>query len=98
MYIPSFSPVSVIFPSNPVISDFILFEEYLKPGWSHTLASHGYLPFQNETTTFIACGKNIKQGVVVERGSMLNEASTMAAMLGMEMNDTEGTPWTEILK
>lgn len=75
-----------------------LFEEYLKPGWSHTIASHGYLPFQNETTTFIACGKNVKQGVVVERGSMLNEASTMAAMLGMEMNDTEGTPWVEILK
>ena len=75
-----------------------LFEEYLKPGWSHTVASHGYLPFMNETTTFIACGKNIKQGVVVERGSMLNEASTMAAMLGMEMNDTEGTPWFEILK
>ena len=61
-----------------------LFEEYLKPGWSHTVASHGYLPFMNETTTFIACGKNVKQGVVVERGTMLNEASTMAAMLGME--------------
>lgn len=75
-----------------------LFEEYLKPGWHHSAASHGYLPFRDETTTFIAAGKNIKQGVVVERGSMLNEASTMAAMLQMEMNDTEGKPWTEIIK
>ena len=75
-----------------------LFKEYLRPGWHSNAASHGHLPSSDETTTFIACGKNVKQGVVIERGSMMNEASTMAAMLGMEMNDTEGTPWTEMLK
>ena len=75
-----------------------LFKEYLRPGWHSNAASHGHLPSSDETTTFIACGKNVKQGVVIERGSMMNEASTMAAMLGMEMNDTEGTPWDEILK
>ena len=75
-----------------------LFEEYLKPGWHHSKASHGYLPFRDETTVFVAAGKNIQQGVVIERSSMLNEASTMAAMLGMEMNDTEGSPWVEMIK
>ena len=75
-----------------------LFKEYLKPGWHSSVASHGHLPFLDQTTTFIACGKNVKQGVVIERGSMVQEASTMAAMLGMEMTGTDGSPWTELLK
>lgn len=75
-----------------------LFERYLKPGWHHSLASHGYLPFRDETTVFLAVGKNVKEGVVIERSTMLNEAATMAAMLGMEMSDTDGVPWTELIK
>lgn len=75
-----------------------LFKEYLKPGWHSNHASHGHLPSSDETTTFIAYGKNVKKGVVIERGSMVNEASTMACMLGMEMNDTEGSPWYEMIK
>lgn len=75
-----------------------LFEEYLKPGWHHSVASHGYLPTRDETTTFLACGKNVKQGVVIERSSMLNEAPTMAAMLGLNMDDTDGVVWTEMIK
>ena len=75
-----------------------LFEEYLKPGWHHSLASHGYLPFRDETTAFLAFGKNVKEGVVIERGSMLNEAATMAAMLGLKMEDTEGIQWQELIK
>lgn len=75
-----------------------LFQEYLKPGWKHTVASHGYLPFRDETTTFLGFGKNIKEGIVIERSSMLNEASTMARILGFNMDGTEGTPWDEIIK
>lgn len=75
-----------------------LFEEYLKPGWHHSLASHGYLPFKDETTAFLAFGKNVQQGVVIERGTMLNEAVTMAAMLGLTMEDTEGAEWQELIK
>ncbi|MDD6467888.1 MAG: alkaline phosphatase family protein [Erysipelotrichaceae bacterium] len=75
-----------------------LFEKYLKPGWHHSLASHGYLPFRDETTAFIACGKHVKEGVVIERGSMLNEAVTMAHLLGIEMDGTEGVPWTEMIQ
>lgn len=75
-----------------------LFEEYLKPGWHRSKASHGYLPFRDETTVFLAAGKNIQEGVVIERSSMVNEASTMAAMLGMEMDGTDGAPWNEIIK
>lgn len=61
-------------------------------------ASHGGLPFKDETTTFIACGPAIKQGVVVERRSMVDEAPTMAKMLGFEMPDIDGVTIEEILK
>lgn len=61
-------------------------------------ASHGALPFKNQTTTFIACGPNVKKGVVIERGKMVDEAPTMAAMLGFEMLDIDGQCIKEIIK
>lgn len=59
--------------------------------------SHGALPFKNETTTFIGTGPAIKPGVVVERRNMVDEASTMARMIGIEMPDTDGEVISEIL-
>ncbi len=73
------------------------FEKYLKPGQYNSVASHGHLPFLDETTTFIACGPNVKPGVVIERSSMINEAPTMAAMLGLEMKNTDGVIIKEII-
>ena len=75
-----------------------LFEEYLKPGWHHSLASHGYLSFKDQTTTFIACGPSVKKGVVIERSSMVNEASTMAKMVGYDFDGTDGSAWNEMLQ
>ena len=75
-----------------------LFAKHLSPGKHRTLASHGHLPFKDETTTFIACGPAIKEGVVIERSTMLNEAPTMAAMLGLTMGQTDGSIWHELLK
>ena len=75
-----------------------LFEEYLKPGWHHSLASHGYLSFRDQTTTFIACGPSVKKGVVIERSSMVNEASTMAKMVGYDFDGTDGSAWNEMLQ
>ena len=73
------------------------FEKYLKPGQYNSVASHGHLPFLDETTTFIACGPDVKPGVVIERSSMVNEAPTMAAMLGLEMKNTDGVIIKEII-
>ena len=73
------------------------FEKYLPAGRHSSVASHGHLPWRDETTTFIACGPDVKQGVVIERSSMVNEAPTMAAMLGLEMKDTDGKVIEEII-
>ncbi|RDW18343.1 hypothetical protein CWR48_12240 [Oceanobacillus arenosus] len=60
--------------------------------------SHGGLPHKKETTTFIASGPAIKPGVVVDKGLMVDEAVTMAYMLGLEMKDTDGNLIKEILR
>lgn len=74
------------------------FEKYLKPGQHTSVASHGHLPWRDETTTFIAAGPNVKKGVVIERSSMVNEAPTMAAMLGLEMENIDGSTIVDLLK
>ncbi len=73
------------------------FEKYLKPGQYNSKASHGHLPWRDETTTFIAWGPHVRKNVVVERSSMINEAPTMAAMLGLQMENTDGKVIEEII-
>ena len=68
-----------------------LFEEYLKPGWSHTMASHGYLPFVNETTTFIACGKNVPEKIAeIVSGVAEGCVQSGAALIGGETAEHPG--------
>ena len=61
-------------------------------------ATHGGSPTRNEVTTFMAAGPNVIPGVVVETRSMVDEAPTMARMLGFTMPDTDGTAIEEILR
>ena len=53
------------------------------------MASHGHLPFRDETTTFFACGPDIKKGTFIERDSMLKVAGTLAKIMKMEMKGKE---------
>ncbi|MCL2093209.1 MAG: ectonucleotide pyrophosphatase/phosphodiesterase [Treponema sp.] len=61
-------------------------------------ASHGGLPFKEETTSFLAYGPSIKQGVSLEHALMVDEAPTMARMLGFDMPNVDGRVLTELLK
>ena len=74
------------------------FEKYLRPGQHSSVASHGHLPWRDETTTFIACGPDVSENVVIERSSMVNEAPTMAAMLGLSMENTDGKVIEELIR
>lgn len=69
------------------------------PG-SHKIgaATHGGSPTREELTTFMAAGPDVKAGVVLPRRPMVDEAPTMARMLGFTMPDTDGTVMEEILK
>ena len=61
-------------------------------------ATHGGDPNREELTAFLACGPDIQKGVVVERRSMVDEASTMARMMGFDMPNTDGAVIEEILR
>ena len=71
---------------------------HLSPDHFHSVASHGHLPSRDQTTTFFACGPSIRKGVVLEREPMVNEAPTLAAMVGLTMQNIEGHTINEILK
>ena len=74
-----------------------IFCKYLGPGHYNSVASHGHLPWKDETTTLFACGPGVKKGAVLERTRMINEAPTLAALCGLTMQNIEGETINEIL-
>ncbi|MBR6088471.1 MAG: alkaline phosphatase family protein [Anaerolineaceae bacterium] len=74
-----------------------IFKVHLGPGLYFSVASHGHMPERDETTTFFACGPSVRKGVVIPRTKMINEAPTMAAMVGLNMDKCEGHVIKEIL-
>lgn len=55
-------------------------------------------PAREEVTTFFAAGPDVRPGTVHGSRSMVDEAPTMAAMLGLTMPDVDGAPIFEILR
>ena len=61
-------------------------------------ASHGYLPSRdNYKTFFIAYGKTIKKGVVLEKGKLINHGPTIAKILDIDLRDCNGIVEERIL-
>lgn len=61
-------------------------------------ASHGYLPSRdNYKTFFIAYGKTIKKGVVLEKGKLINHGPTIAKILDIDLRDCYGIVEERIL-
>lgn len=60
-------------------------------------ATHGGSPKRSEVTTFIASGHDVRSGVVIERCLMVDEAPTIARMLGFDMPGTDGLAIEELL-
>ena len=60
-------------------------------------ATHGSCPERQENTTFIACGPSVRKGVVIEKAEMVDEAPTMARMIGFDMPDIDGRTLDEML-
>lgn len=61
-------------------------------------ASHGYLPSRdNYKTFFIAYGKTIKKGVLLEKGKLINHGPTIAKILDIDLRDCDGIVEERIL-
>ena len=61
-------------------------------------ATHGYMPDYGPQPVFVAKGPDIREGVALGRGRVIDEAPTFAALLGQEMPWADGQPIREILK
>jgi predicted AlkP superfamily pyrophosphatase or phosphodiesterase len=62
-----------------------------------SVSAHGHLPSKGPQPTFFAAGPQIKDGVVITHGTLIDEAPTYAAILGVPMPTAQGKPITEIL-
>ena len=60
--------------------------------------THGGLPWRDHRTTFFACGPAFKKGAVIEQACLVDEAPTMAKILGFEMEDIDGKCLEDILR
>jgi predicted AlkP superfamily pyrophosphatase or phosphodiesterase len=61
--------------------------------------AHGYRPDKPEMRTgFIAAGRGVKPGVVLDTIRLTDVAPTVGALLGIEMKDVEGRVLKEILE
>ncbi len=70
-----------------------------QPGDKKTgAATHGGSPQREAVTTFFASGPSIRHTVVTGHRSMVDEAPTMARMLGFSMENTDGRVIEEILR
>ena len=63
-----------------------------------SVSAHGHLPEKGPQPIFFAAGPDIREGVVIERGELIDEAPTYAAILGVEMPWAQGKAMREILK
>lgn len=61
-------------------------------------ATHGYLPHKGPQPTLFAFGPDFKPGARLERAQLVDEAPTVAALLGAEMPWAKGRVLSELLK
>lgn len=62
-------------------------------------ATHGYDPLkQDYKTIFMACGAGIKRGVWIKNINLVDEGPTMAEILGLKFDMTDGRVLSEMLE
>ena len=61
-------------------------------------ATHGYMPDYGPQPVFVAKGPDIREGVVLDRGRVVDEAPTFAKLLGLTLPQADGSAIDEILK
>ncbi|MBV4439605.1 MAG: ectonucleotide pyrophosphatase/phosphodiesterase [Clostridium tyrobutyricum] len=56
-----------------------------------TKATHGYSPYKKDyTTVFMAGGKGIRKNAIVDKMNLIDEAPTMAKLLGIKLKNVDG--------
>lgn len=61
-------------------------------------ATHGYMPDYGPQPVFVAKGPDIREGVMLDRGEVVDEAPTFAKLMGLDLPQADGKPIDAILK
>lgn len=69
-----------------------------EPDFPAYASSHGHEPRHGGQPVLIATGPDIVPGLDLGRRTMLDEAPTLAALLGVELRQAEGEAMTELLR
>lgn len=69
-----------------------------KTDYRSGVATHGYLPEKGPRPVFYCKGSAVNDGIVIENALLIDEAPTIAAMLGLELPDIDGNVLREIIK
>ena len=61
-------------------------------------ATHGYMPDYGPQPVFVGKGPGIVPGAVRERGRLIDEGPTFAALLGLSLPEADGKPMIEFIR
>ena len=62
-----------------------------------SVSAHGHMPTKGPWPTFFMAGPQIKKGVVLEEGHLIDHAPTWLAVLGIEMPTAQGRAYKELI-
>lgn len=65
--------------------------------YKYSVATHGHEPEKGPKPAFIVSGPGVKQGVEVSGGKIVDEAPTIAALMGIELQSADGNAIKELL-
>ncbi len=65
--------------------------------YKYSVATHGHLPEKGPQPTFMLVGPGVKPGVELECCDIVDEAPTLAALLGLEMKGVDGKVLHQLL-
>ncbi|MBQ6528578.1 MAG: alkaline phosphatase family protein, partial [Clostridia bacterium] len=66
--------------------------------YKFSVTSHGHLPSKGPQPVFILSGPDVRENVIIERASILDEAPTFAALMGFTMPQATGHILKSLLK
>lgn len=64
-----------------------------EPNFNNYKGMHGHSPKKGQKPPFLVFGPDVKEGIIIESGDMLDECPTLASLLGIEMKGVEGKPF-----
>ena len=62
-----------------------------------SVSAHGHMPTKGPWPTFFMAGPQIRQGVIIEEGHLIDEAPTWLAVLGIDMPTAQGKAFKELI-